>query len=50
MGQPRLLVIDDEPALAEFVAQVADEEPAAAGQEIGNQRCTACRRTRSGRC
>jgi len=25
MGQPRLLVIDDEPALAEFVAQVATE-------------------------
>jgi DNA-binding response OmpR family regulator len=25
MGQPRLLVIDDEPALAEFVAQVASE-------------------------
>jgi DNA-binding response OmpR family regulator len=23
MSQPRLLVIDDEPALAEFVAQVA---------------------------
>lgn len=25
MGQPRLLVIDDEPALADFVAQVARE-------------------------
>ena len=25
MGQPRLLVIDDEPALAEYVAQVAVE-------------------------
>ena len=25
MGQPRLLVIDDEPVLAEFVAQVASE-------------------------